>query len=52
MKAKYKILIWRDQDGINCKFGKQYGYNCWKTIWPCKRPFRFIIPIFKKHGVI
>jgi len=44
-----KILMWRNQSGICWKIGKEYGHgSCWATYLPKKRPWYYVIPMFKK----
>lgn len=47
-RPRIRILVWRDEDGICFKVGREYGFgSCWETYYPKKRPFYYCIPLFK-----
>jgi hypothetical protein len=48
---EFRVLAWRDQSGICFKFGRAYGGGCWETYLPKRRPFYYVIPIFKTDNV-
>ena len=38
-----RLLVFKDRGRIHLKIGYDYGYNCWDTIWPKKRPYYYTL---------